>query len=1057
MKRKIISLLLAACMLVGLVPVWQVDASAASYPAAYSTPSLTGNQAYDAASIAKSQIGYTTSTENYTVYTAEIGGVQGSAWCAYFVKWCLNKAGVTDYLSVSGGAGSTTSLWVYFNSMGSWHGNFNQAWSYGSKSGTNTKDSSYTPQIGDVVLFETNSSLSDGPDHTGIVVDVSGSSVTTVEGNIGTADKVATFTYDRWSSKIWGFGRPKYSGGSSGGGSSSSSSTLSLSNKTVPTAVKCGNAFSIYGTVSSNYKLNYVAVIIMDLDKNVILSKQAAPGTYSYNVHSLDDDIPFGQLASGTYYYQIEAKDASQNFQVLYYDQFVVYNDIGTDFYGVILNTAAWKCVRNSNGNAEIAAVESGKSKELWKFVRNSDGSYLILSALDGKALDADNYGTTDGTNVLCYNKVGDSNQRWWIISTSKGYLIRPAHTDKVLDMYNNETSDGTNIQLWSQNGTTAQYWSIYTLSDVQLASPTFSVAAGTPKSQTKFTWNDVPGETAYDIKIWNGTIWEGDAYYIKWGVDGLNWSTTLPAGYYEAYVDAYNYFERKMSNKVSFSIRPIITVTAGTDVSKTTYSWDAMNGAKQYTITIHSNSSGKDQTITTTETSGSITLGAGTYTIKVAGYDGTHTLTSDTVSFTVKNHTHSYNNGTITTTPTCTKTGIKTYTCTICKSTKTETVAATGHNYELKNAIAATCTTSGYTGDEICKSCGNVKSKGTTISATGHSWGNWVVTKNATETEQGVETRTCSVCKTQENRSIPTLAHTHNYQFSQTVAPTCTTAGYDLYRCSCDAEEKRNQRSATGHNYELRNAVAATCTSSGYSGDQICKNCGNVKSKGNTIPATGHSWGEWTVVIPATYLHSGTQTRICPICGASETQEISALSSPFVDVQNKNDYFYTPVLWAVENNITYGTDTTHFSPNQSCTRAQLVSFLWRAAGEPEPETTKSPFTDVQDPSEYYYKAVLWAAENGIAAGVGNNQFAPNQTCTRAQIVSFIYRASGDTETYTENPFQDVSPKDYYYKAVLWGAANGVVAGTSDTTFSPNQTCTRAQGVSFLYRSVGLY
>ena len=179
--------------------------------------------------------------------------------------------------------------------------------------------------------------------------------------------------------------------------------------------------------------------------------------------------------------------------------------------------------------------------------------------------------------------------------------------------------------------------------------------------------------------------------------------------------------------------------------------------------------------------------------------------------------------------------------------------------------------------------------------------------------------------------------------------------------------------------------------------------------------------------------------------------------AAPFLDVQNPDLYYYLPVNWAAENNIAAGVGAHRFAPNQSCTRAQLVSFLWRAAGEPEPETTKSPFTDVQNPNEYYYKAVLWAAENGIAAGVGNNQFAPNQTCTRAQIVSFIYRASGDTETYTENPFQDVSPKDYYYKAVLWGAANGVVAGTSDTTFSPDETCTRAQGVSFLYRGIGLY
>lgn len=176
-----------------------------------------------------------------------------------------------------------------------------------------------------------------------------------------------------------------------------------------------------------------------------------------------------------------------------------------------------------------------------------------------------------------------------------------------------------------------------------------------------------------------------------------------------------------------------------------------------------------------------------------------------------------------------------------------------------------------------------------------------------------------------------------------------------------------------------------------------------------------------------------------------------------YTDVTNKTEYYYDAINWAAVTGVTAGVGDNQFAPNQGCTRAQLVSFLWRAAGEPEPETTKSPFTDVQDPNEYYYKAVLWAAENGIAAGVGNNQFAPNQTCTRAQIVSFIYRASGDTETYTENPFQDVSPKDYYYKAVLWGAANGVVAGTSDTTFSPNETCTRAQGVSFLYRGIGLY
>lgn len=176
-----------------------------------------------------------------------------------------------------------------------------------------------------------------------------------------------------------------------------------------------------------------------------------------------------------------------------------------------------------------------------------------------------------------------------------------------------------------------------------------------------------------------------------------------------------------------------------------------------------------------------------------------------------------------------------------------------------------------------------------------------------------------------------------------------------------------------------------------------------------------------------------------------------------YTDVTNKNVYYYDAVNWATQTGVAAGVGNDQFAPDGSCTRGQLVSFLWRAAGRPEPETTESPFTDVQDPNAYYYKAVLWAAENGIAAGVGDNRFAPDDICNRAQIVTFIHRASGDTETYTNNPFQDLSSDKYYYNAVLWAVANGVVAGTSDTTFSPDQNCTRAQGVSFLYRGIGLY
>lgn len=171
---------------------------------------------------------------------------------------------------------------------------------------------------------------------------------------------------------------------------------------------------------------------------------------------------------------------------------------------------------------------------------------------------------------------------------------------------------------------------------------------------------------------------------------------------------------------------------------------------------------------------------------------------------------------------------------------------------------------------------------------------------------------------------------------------------------------------------------------------------------------------------------------------------------SPFVDVQNPNSYCYDAVLWAVENGVTNGIDETHFAPDRSCTRAQIVTFLWRAAGSPEPSSHKNPFTDVKDGP--YYKAILWAVENGITKGTTATTFAPNAACTRGQIVTFIYRAAGEPEIQnSNNPFQDVKGGAYYH-AILWAVENGITKGTTATTFAPSATCTRGQGVTFLYR-----
>ncbi|MBQ6823897.1 MAG: S-layer homology domain-containing protein [Clostridia bacterium] len=170
----------------------------------------------------------------------------------------------------------------------------------------------------------------------------------------------------------------------------------------------------------------------------------------------------------------------------------------------------------------------------------------------------------------------------------------------------------------------------------------------------------------------------------------------------------------------------------------------------------------------------------------------------------------------------------------------------------------------------------------------------------------------------------------------------------------------------------------------------------------------------------------------------------------PFVDVKPA-DYFYTPVLWALMTNITTGTDATHFSPYESCIRAQVVTFLWRAAGCPEPMNNVNPFVDVKT-GDYFYKAVLWAAENGITTGADATHFDPYAPCSRSQIVTFLWRYEYEPNVSGTIPFVDVPANQYYSKAVLWAVQEGITTGTDASHFSPFETCTRSQIVTFLYR-----
>ena len=235
------------------------------------------------------------------------------------------------------------------------------------------------------------------------------------------------------------------------------------------------------------------------------------------------------------------------------------------------------------------------------------------------------------------------------------------------------------------------------------------------------------------------------------------------------------------------------------------------------------------------------------------------------------------------------------------------------------------------------------------------------------------------------------TSAHTHDYKATVTK-PTCTERGYTTYTCSV---------------------------------------CGD-SYKGSYVDPLGHNY------------KNGTCTR----CGVKDPNYKPQAN--FIDVA-AGSYCYDAVQWAVANGITKGTDKTHFSPNAGCTRGQVVTFLWRAAGEPTVGGNVG-FVDVA-PGSYCYEAVKWAVANGITKGTDATHFSPNATCTRGQVVTFMYRAEGEPAVGGSVGFVDVAPGSYFYEAVKWAVANGITKGTDATHFSPNATCTRGQVVTFLYRA----
>ena len=265
-----------------------------------------------------------------------------------------------------------------------------------------------------------------------------------------------------------------------------------------------------------------------------------------------------------------------------------------------------------------------------------------------------------------------------------------------------------------------------------------------------------------------------------------------------------------------------------------------------------------------------------------------------------------------------------------------------------------------------------------------------------------------------------------HNYVFNHFEVADDYSWAKAVYVCSdCAASVEYDAEIK----YEV--TVEPDCTEAG-SAQYTITHGEESKVISVDLPALGHDWEGLT----------------CKRCGV--------VNMPFTDVED-DEYYYEPVIWAVENGITYGYGSDDiFAPDVVCNRGQVVTFLWRAAGQPEPTSTVNPFTDIKE-SDFFYKAVLWAVEEGITNGYGSSTiFNPNGSCTRGQVATFLWRFFGEPKPEnTVNPFNDVDSDEFYYTAVLWAVEQGITNGYgSNDVFAPNKACNRGQIVTFLYRAM---
>ncbi len=347
------------------------------------------------------------------------------------------------------------------------------------------------------------------------------------------------------------------------------------------------------------------------------------------------------------------------------------------------------------------------------------------------------------------------------------------------------------------------------------------------------------------------------------------------------------------------------------------------------------------------------------------------------------------------------------------------------------------------------------------TSKVTEHVWNQGEITKAPTLKEKGEKLYTCIVCEKTKKETLPKLTECEEHTWDDgviTKEPTYTEEGEALFTCTvCGKTESRAVEKLTCTEHKWDEGEITKEPTYDAAGEKLytCEKCGETKTEeAAKLVCTEHKWDDGKVTKEPTYEAEGETLYTCENCGATKTEEIAKLipENPFDDLE-ENDWFYDSVLWAYSNGITGGIAANLFGPHESCTRGQVVTFLWAAAGKPAPTSDYNPFKDVTE-TDYFYKAVLWAVENGITKGVAEDMFGPAQACTRAQIVTFLYASHNKPEPNAAvSPFVDVADDAWYIKPVLWAVENDITTGIGEGMFGPENICTRCQIVTFLYKA----